>query len=450
MIDYARMLKGQVPLISNGFSVPELVSDLVDMMAPNAEIQGVEILVIPDPSTPHKLMGDSTRLLEILCILMDNAIRYSPSSGTVWFRIWHSDMAMGSCMMHFEIQDEGPGMDESALSGAILPFQRGMHFEIQDEGPGMDESALSGAILPFQRGPGTGISATGTGTSTGINNSLISAHGMGLGLPMAEYWTERMGGRLTITSDGSGRGTTVTVVIPMDTHRARSESLELPSRQMYRITGCCSEAVPLQLQWLGCEEWDGQPLCADAPPILTVQDTTRCSQPQYDATIRTTFLDVGLRPQGSRPDDVESWSYLPKPVKPSSLLAVLRETAPAPEPWATTAPAMRLLVVDDNAVNRRLVKIHFEDWAIDEAENGQQGVRMAQSAVVPYHAILMDINMPVMDGYDATRAIRRLAPYKRTPILGISANAMSTDERWMECGMTAMHPKPVKWGALRE
>jgi CheY-like chemotaxis protein len=111
---------------------------------------------------------------------------------------------------------------------------------------------------------------------------------------------------------------------------------------------------------------------------------------------------------------------------------------------------MRLLVVDDNAVNRRLVKIHFEDWAIDEAENGQQGVWMAQSAVVPYHAILMDINMPVMDGYDATRAIRRLAPYKRTPILGISANAMSTDERWMECGMTAMHPKPVKWGTLRE
>ena len=118
MIDYARMLKGQVPLISNGFSVPELVSDLVDMMAPNAEIQGVEILVIPDPSTPHKLMGDSTRLLEILCILMDNAIRYSPSSGTVWFRIWHSNTAMGSCMMHFEIQDEGPGMDESALRSA--------------------------------------------------------------------------------------------------------------------------------------------------------------------------------------------------------------------------------------------------------------------------------------------------------------------------------------------
>ena len=118
MIDYARMLKGPIPLISNGFFVPELVSDLVDMMAPNAEIQGVEILVIPDPSTPHKLMGDSTRLLEILCILMDNAIRYSPSSGTVWFRIWHSDMAMGSCMMHFEIQDEGPGMDESALRSA--------------------------------------------------------------------------------------------------------------------------------------------------------------------------------------------------------------------------------------------------------------------------------------------------------------------------------------------
>ena len=115
MIDYARMLKGQVPLMTNVFSLPELLSDVVNIMAPKAATQGVEILVIPCPSTPHQLAGDSTRLLELLCAVMENAVQFSFTGGSIYLRVWADDVVAGTSLMHFEIQDKGQGMDESTL-----------------------------------------------------------------------------------------------------------------------------------------------------------------------------------------------------------------------------------------------------------------------------------------------------------------------------------------------
>jgi signal transduction histidine kinase/CheY-like chemotaxis protein len=406
MIDYARMLKGQVPLMTNVFSLPELLSDVVNIMAPKAATQGVEILVIPCPSTPHQLAGDSTRLLELLCAVMENAVQFSFTGGSIYLRVWADDVVAGTSLMHFEIQDKGQGMDESTLRLATQPFYR----------------------------------------------ESDTASGMGLGLPIAQYWTNSMGGHLAVASDGHGCGTSVVVVIPLcnapTSPQSRPSGL-LPFPPMYRIIGDCSEAVSQQLQWLGCEEWDGQPLTGNAPRLLAVQDVTRCLAPQYeDPPVPTTFVDIGVAAQGVRPDNVESWQYLAKPVKPSSLLALFREEVS--QTPAIVNMVLRVLVVDDIAVNRRLMSIHLEGFTVDEAANGLEAVRMASEAAVPYHAILMDINMPVMDGYDATRAIRRLMQYRRTPILGISANVMNGDDRWMECGMTAMYPKPVKWDQLHK
>ena len=274
--------------------------------------------------------------------------------------------------------------------------------------------------------------------------------GMGLGLTIAQYWTKRMRGQFAISSDGHGLGTTVTAVIPLGiAHGSNPRISGLPAAPRYRIVGSSSEAVCQQLQWLGCEEWDGQPLGADAPPVLAVQDVARCSNPQYDTSTPTHFVDIGDAAQAVRPDNVEAWSYLAKPVDPLSLLALIRpETSRPQEPSADAN--LKVLVVDDSAINRRLLKIHFEGWTVDEADNGVQAVSMARAVGAPYHAILMDINMPIMDGYEATREIRQVRSYRHTPIWGISANAETNDGRWMECGMTAMYQKPLKWAELRQ
>ena len=122
MIDYARLLQENIPLNSTVFSVPELVSDLVNVASSHARAHGVEILFVPKVSAPHRLVGDSLRLTEVLNLLMDNAIRFS-DGGAVRFHIWAEDMNMatGKCMMHFQLVDEGRGMDEATLEYAQEP-----------------------------------------------------------------------------------------------------------------------------------------------------------------------------------------------------------------------------------------------------------------------------------------------------------------------------------------
>ena len=235
------------------------------------------------------------------------------------------------------------------------------------------------------------------------------SQGIGLGLPMAQYWTDRMNGCLSLTSDGCGLGTTAHVAIPMDVPQGGASRLSgLPTAQTFRKVGSCIEAVSEQLQWLGCEEWTGLPPGADAPALLTVQEVGGSRVPQYAASIPTRFVDIVSEPQAGRPDNVESWSYLVKPVDPVSLLALIRQGEASQVNNPLPDIELRVLVVDDSPINRKLMQIHLQGWIIEEAGDGLQGLNMARDAATPYHAILMDINMPVMDGLDATRGVLRV------------------------------------------
>ena len=121
IMDYARMVKGEAALTSNVFSVTALVSDVVAIMAPKADAKGVEILVVPSPSAPHRLHGDSLRLLEVLCALMENAIQHSSAGGVVWLHLSTEGVVAGRWMMHFEIRDQGRGMCQSTLRSHSPP-----------------------------------------------------------------------------------------------------------------------------------------------------------------------------------------------------------------------------------------------------------------------------------------------------------------------------------------
>ena len=141
---------------------------------------------------------------------------------------------------------------------------------------------------------------------------------------------------------------------------------------------------------------------------------------------------------------------------PLSNVQVLRAMMPQSlQEWPERE--IRILVVDDGPMNRKLLRIHLENWGpfvIDDAVNGQHAVEKVWAAERPYDAILMDINMPVLDGYGATRTIRFLETTNglpATPIYGITANVVaSEDGHWRTCGMTAMFTKPVDWTRLRQ
>jgi len=137
------------------------------------------------------------------------------------------------------------------------------------------------------------------------------------------------------------------------------------------------------------------------------------------------------------------------------------ETAPAGEPTVeprleqrTVAPATkqaRLLLVEDNAVNQRVVlaMLRKKDYKIDVANNGQEGLEKLERAAEPYNLILMDVQMPILDGLETTRAIRRNAKWNHLPIIAMTAHAMIGDrERCLQAGMNAYISKPVQQTSL--
>ena len=112
---------------------------------------------------------------------------------------------------------------------------------------------------------------------------------------------------------------------------------------------------------------------------------------------------------------------------------------------------MRLLLVEDNAVNQRVVlaMLRKKNYAIDVANNGQEALEKLEHAAEPYHAILMDVQMPVLDGLETTKAIRRNSNWDNLPIIAMTAHAMIGDrERCLQAGMNAYISKPVQQAGL--
>ena len=143
-------------------------------------------------------------------------------------------------------------------------------------------------------------------------------------------------------------------------------------------------------------------------------------------------------------------AHLAKPVTPVKLMGLFKSAIVSQEPWP--AHRSKILIVDDLAINRRLMRTHLDSWGfanIDEAEDGQGALRAAQQCSA-YSAILMDINMPVMDGCTAAVHIRKMPLYNSIAIFAVTANVSADlQQQCIESGMNAVFAKPINFPDLR-
>ena len=136
--------------------------------------------------------------------------------------------------------------------------------------------------------------------------------------------------------------------------------------------------------------------------------------------------------------------------------ALVEAVTPAPGPTASEqadkeTSDVRLLLVEDNVVNQRVVlaMLRKRQFSVDVASNGRQALDMLEDAAEPYHLVLMDVQMPVLDGMETTRLIRRDARWKNLPVLALTAHAMTGDrERCLDAGMNGYISKPVQTSQL--
>ena len=447
ILDLSKIEAEQLLLEDIEFDLHEVVEQATDIYALKADAKDIELLIEIAADVPSHVHGDPGRLRQIMLNLIGNAIKFT-EQGEIVMRVRVDSTTSEPGMLHFEVSDSGIGIPSAKLESIF-------------------------------------------GSFTQVDSSITRRYGgTGLGLAICKRLVEMMSGRIWVESD-EGQGSVFHFLV-----RLPSVAIDPvgtgPNGQgvsVLLVTGNEASAHSLTALLAG---WGfATELCRSEAEAVT-----RLSEAQgAGRSFFTVLVDVhvgasgdgllhGLRAHGDptpvillfRPSTVaagvekvqrfEGATYVVKPVKRMQLAAALATLfGHAPKLPVTRAAgpahvtsAARILLVEDNEDNRMLIKAYLrqEPYEIVEAENGAQAVERFQSE--RFDVVLMDVQMPVMDGYAATRAIRafeRQAGRPRTPVIALTANAVKEDmERSLEAGCDDHLTKPIKkqtlLGALRQ
>ncbi|GAB4565762.1 MAG: hypothetical protein Kow0047_16600 [Anaerolineae bacterium] len=443
ILDFSKIEAGKLELESVPFDLRQCIEETLDLVAPQAAAKRLELAYLILNGTPHAIYGDVTRLRQILVNLLSNAVKFTERGEVV-----------------VEVTTEEPG-----------PYREGeevtLHFSVRDTGIGISPEAQARLFQPF----------------TQLDASTTRKYGgTGLGLAICRRLTEMMGGKIWVDSQlGLGSTFHFTVkarVAPVQARRyLQRQHPSLSGRRVLIVDDNATNRLILTRQ---CQSWGMSPTAVESGPeaLSTLERDddfdvviTDMHMPGMDGAmltreIRQRWPDLpivmltSLSDQGSV-SDLNLAAYLTKPIKPSQLYDVLctvfdRE-APQDRPASAPSPRLfdatlgerhplRILVAEDNVVNQKVTLRILErlGYRADVAANGLEVLQAVRRQ--PYDVILMDVQMPEMDGLEATRQIRQGLPSHQQPyIIAMTANAMAEDrDICLEAGMEDYISKPVR------
>jgi PAS domain S-box-containing protein len=440
ILDFSKIEAGKLELERIPFDLQETLDDLLAVLGVKAHGKGLELATLVSSGTPTRLLGDPVRLRQVLTNLTDNALKFTAQGGvTIRISAIHRDE--DGVRLRVEVQDTGIGMREEVASRLFQSF--------------------------FQ----------------GDTSTTRQYGGTGLGLAICKRLAELMGGEIGVESRlGEGSTFWFTAFLRVQEETSEEWKPEKPTRfflaGLPAATGAVLEAQllawGLEAERLGNIEAALERLKATRQEqcILLYHPPSPFAQ-QMLQSIQSYRLFDRLRLVAARSlydkeepvaADAPPVEFLPLPLRKSHLRSLLdrrHEARVEPSPAAGPArPAgghpvdflpLRLLLAEDNLVNQHVAMAVLKKLGLraDLAANGREAVEAVQAK--DYDLVLMDCQMPEMDGFQATRRIREQeGAARRVPILAMTANAMQGDrERCLESGMDDYLPKPVTLDSLK-
>jgi PAS domain S-box-containing protein len=437
ILDYSKADVGKLELERRPFDLRRLVEDSLDLVTPRALEKGINLAYQIGDGTPEALIGDAQRLRQILTNLLSNAVKFT-HQGEVFASIDSEPAADGSVGLHITIEDTGIGIAADQLPRLFQRF-------------------------------------------TQVDPSTTRKYGgTGLGLAITKRLAELMGGRVQAEST-PGRGSVFHVWVQLERAAVGADAPYLqrnaPALAGKRILIVDDNQTNRRILTRFALRWGMQP--STLPSALEALDRVRqgerfdvalldMSMPDCDgldlarqlhaqpATRRLPLVlltSLGQRPAGSA--EVPLAACLAKPIKAAqlfeTLVAVVSGQTRPPAPSSGRAPAapkqpLRVLVAEDHPINQRVVTrlLQHLGHRADVADNGAQAIEQVLQR--HYHLVLMDIQMPEVDGLQAARAIvRRRGPQGLPRIIAMTANAMPGDqEACLAAGMDGYLAKPIE------
>jgi PAS domain S-box-containing protein len=461
ILDFSKIESGKLELEQQPFELRDCVEAALDLLAPKAAEKGLDLAAVIEPGVPPVLVGDVTRLRQILVNLLSNAVKFTERGEVVISVTTGDGTAYNSQASGRRSAAGGPERSEQAFRS-----QRSLVFSVRDTGIGIPADKMDRLFQAFSQ----------VDASTTRNYG-----GTGLGLAISRRLAGLMGGTLWVESE-VGRGTTFHFSAELEAGDGKRRVYErgavpqLAGRRMLVVDDNATNRRVLSLQ---AESW-GMQARAAASPTEALRWITRgetfdiavldMQMPEMDGAQLASALRlvrsshtmplVLLTSLGRRERDMAGGQFaacLTKPVKASNLYNTLLEAfgATTVEPAAPTTPfdqhmaervPLRILLAEDNAVNQKVALRTLErlGYRADVAANGLEVLGALRRQ--PYDVVLMDVQMPELDGLEATRRILRDWPAEQRPrIIAMTANAMRGDrERCIGAGMDDYMSKPVR------
>ena len=441
ILDFSKIESGKLDIEHQPFELVSSIEETCDLFAVQASTRKIELVYDIDPAVPLKLIGDANRLRQILANLVNNAIKFTPS-GSVSIEV---------------------SLDVDVDPNRLRPRHRMISIAVRDTGIGIPADRIDRLFKPFSQ----------------VDSSITRKYGgTGLGLVICQRLCALMGGTMRVRSE-VGRGSTFIASLQVEAADDGAPPPQTLPEALRQGPVVCADDNPVSLRRLstffrhaGLETLTAtstdalvEILKSPATPAAVILDLDL--GPATDGTLAHTLLVsrkipvLGLLPSAQFP--LPEWTVqtpftsASKPLRTFALaraLNALFATPGAATPAGKETDPLNLakefpltvLLAEDNPVNQKVALRFLErlGYKADAVTNGLEAVKAVTER--SYQLVFMDLQMPELDGVEATIRIRRTLPANRQPcIVALTANAMPSDrDRCLEIGMNGFITKPVK------
>ena len=451
ILDFSKIESGKLNLEKYPFNLRLCIEESLDLVATKAAEKKIELAYLIHPPTPETILGDNNRLRQILVNLLSNAVKFT-ETGEIVVTVTAKNLTQLS-------EDHN------------LPQKSEIKLAIKDTGIGIPNNRMSKLFKSFSQ----------------VDSSTTRHYGgTGLGLAISKQLVELMGGRIWVESEvGTGSTFYFTLIaeapknqvdihntndiypltgkriLIVDDHVTNQQVLNLQTKVWGVITRAATSGQEA-LSWLQAgEQFDLAILDMQMPEMDGVMLVSAIRQLPNCKNLPLVMLNSISNPQKPEQNYREYFTeFLNKPVKQSQLYNILvaiftgqaiKPTSYHPnpnkfDPYLATQIPLRILVAEDFVVNQKLMLLMLErmGYRADIANNGLEVLEALQRQ--PYDLVLMDVQMPEMDGLEATRRIRQnTTAWQQPRIIAMTANAMQGDkEACLDAGMDDYLSKPVR------
>lgn len=439
ILDFSKIEAGKLAIESIPFELDSVLENVVNLISEKASAKGLELILDVDPGVSAGLEGDPLRLGQVLINFCNNAVKFT-DEGDVIIRVRVLEDLADNQLIEFSVSDTGIGMSEAQMLRLFQAFE--------------------------QADTSTTRKYGGTGLGLAISKKLAEAMGGSIGVDSelgqgSRFWFTSQLKKITaprrvLRKDLKGRR----ALIIDDNASARTVLLSLLSSMSVLADEAPSGRDGIEMVHQAAargEPYDIVYVDWKMPTLDGIETSKQIIALENVPTPRVVMVTAyGREEVLKNAEDAGVENVLVKPVTSSTLLDTtisLLSTGEDQEETQYAEPetievehlrGIRVLLVEDNEINQEVALGQLEDAevVVDVAENGEIAVGMVRSN--EYDIVLMDMQMPVMDGIEATRVIRADSRFDKLPIVAMTANAMAVDrDRCLEAGMNDHIPKPI-------